>query len=418
MPLYVKNGVTLPSVASDDSTSFRLRVSNKDYVLVRIAPAGQPIATAEPIVMNHGTDNDNWWVNINLAPGTYEYMYEIENGKMIHDPWGRQIGQNGTKFTVGPEGLTDDNYSWRDGSYQRPPMNKLVLYELNVTEFAGGYTGLGPGQIRWSHMIDLLPYLDSLGINGIELMPVTDYGNIGTSGFSWGYDVNSYFALEPSFGAPKNFKEFVDSAHARGIAVLMDMVFNHLTESSTLWQMQMNEAQNPYFKLHSDMRPNEDGLQFFKDMDHWTSETQELVYSSIKMWIDEYHIDGFRYDYTQGIGWSRFDTTKGILGWANRIAREYNNSIYQIAEHLPESPALIHYSGLNGGWHDSFRDEVFDIARNQSYTLTDIENYIIGLSAYGSNDTPYTPSSYADRTGPVNATSNHDEQGLFFEMVT
>ncbi|MBI5216398.1 MAG: T9SS type A sorting domain-containing protein [Ignavibacteriae bacterium] len=420
VPIYAKKGVTLPSPASNDSTSFWVEVpTSKDYVLLKVVQSGQSIETATPLLMRRTPSPYGWWMNVKLDSGTYEYIYEIEPAQRIPDPYGRQVSNNGlTKFTVGPSGLTYDDYQWQDDGYNRPPLNKLIMYELNVTEFAGGYYNLSPGQVKWFRMRNLLSYLDSLGVNAIELMPVMDYGNIGTSGFSWGYDLNSYFALEPSFGTPRDFKEFVDSAHGRGIAVILDVVYNHLNETSALWQMNPNEASNPYFKLINDKRPNEDELQFFKDMDHWTQETQDLVYAAQKMWIDEYHIDGFRYDYTQGIGWSRFDTTKGILGWANKIAREYNNSIYQIAEHLPESPALIYYSGLNGGWHDSFRDEVFKhVVPNQQPSLSTVENLILGLGAYSSNDTPGSPTSYADRTGPVNATSNHDEQSLFYEMV-
>ncbi|TAK59205.1 MAG: T9SS type A sorting domain-containing protein [Bacteroidetes bacterium] len=420
VPGYAKKGVNLPSVAIGDSVLFYIEVpTSKSYVLVRVAPPGQSLETVTPVVMRKHTGNAGWWIKTKLDSGTYNYVYELEGGQRITDPYSRNITAEGySTFSIGPAGLTDDDYVWNDGTFQRSPMNKLVLYELNVNEFAGGYFDLDPGDVKWSHMINLLPYFDSLGINGIELMPVTDYSGIGASGFSWGYDVNSYLALEPSFGTPGEFKEFVDSAHGRGIAVIMDMVFNHLTEGSTLWLMQPSESSNPYFKLLSDKRPNEDDLGFFKDIDHWTTETQDLVYTALKLWIDDYHIDGFRYDFTQGIGWNRFDTTKGILGWANKIRKDYNNSIYQIAEHLPESPALIYYSGLTGGWHDSFRDKVFDLARNASVSLTDVENLIIGLNAFGSNDTPSVPSVYANRTEPVNACSNHDEQGLLFEMMT
>ncbi|HXG00278.1 MAG TPA: alpha-amylase family glycosyl hydrolase, partial [Bacteroidota bacterium] len=301
--------------------------------------------------------------------------------------------------------------------YQRPPLNKLVIYELHVGEFAGGYYGLGGGQAGFTHLTTLLPYLDSLGINAVELMPITDYGLVGRSGHSWGYDINSFFALEPAYGTPREFKAFVDSAHARGIAVILDVVFNHLNDTGPLWQMQPDTS-SPYFKDCNDRRFNEDDLCFFRDLDHWTPETQELVYTALKMWIDEYRIDGFRYDYTQGIGWNVNEPTKGILGWANRIHQEYQGQIYQIAEHLPESPALVYYSGITGGWHDSFHDELFDEARYRNRTLQRIEDLVIDLGAYPGNDIPSSPGRYADRTEPINHTNNHDEQSVLYEMIT
>jgi 1,4-alpha-glucan branching enzyme len=421
MPTYAKNGVTLPSVASHDSTTFRLRVTGKDYVLIRLDTVGRSLSSVPPIVMRHATNNTDWWMNVKLAPGTYEYVYEIENGKQIYDPWGRQNGTYGSRFTVGPEGLTADNYVWQNTSFQRPPMNKLFLYEMNLMEVVGGYTGKSPAQINFTDLIPLLGHYQALGVNGIELMPITDYGAIGASGFSWGYDISSFLSLEPQLGSPADFKTLVDSAHGRGIAILLDVVYNHLNDPSPLWQMQPDEAANPYFKLCTDLRPNEDGLCYFKDVDHWAPETQELIYTALKMWIDDYKVDGFRYDYTQGIGWSRYDTTHGILGWANHINRDYNGAIYQIAEHLPESPALLYYSGLTSDWHDSFHDEVFALTNQTNIpNLTNIENFVLDLQGYYfyNNDTPSVPSVYANRTEPVNMTVNHDEQSLVYEMTT
>ncbi|MCI0707150.1 MAG: T9SS type A sorting domain-containing protein [Ignavibacteriae bacterium] len=419
MPAYAKHGVTLPSEASGDSATFRLRLSGQGVVFLYIAPSGQSPATADPIAMRKDAlTSDNWWTNVALDAGTYEYQYGLES-KLVHDPWGREVGQYGTKFTVGAAGLTADDYVWQSTEYERPQLNKVVIYELNVGEFAGGYYNkTSSNQGTFLELASLMGHFDSLGVNAIELMPVNDYGSIGKSGHSWGYDLNSYFALEPGYGTPRNFKALVDSAHSHGIAVIVDVVFNHLNETSALWQMQPSEAENPYFKTLTPLHYNEDGLGFFKDMDHWTPETQELVYESLKMWIDEYKVDGFRYDFTQGIGWKTSDTTVGILGWANRIHNEYGGQVYQIAEHLPESPALIYYSGLTSGWHDSFRDEVFDEARFRNTSLTEFENLVLGLSAYGSNDTPSSPSSYGTRIEPVNANVNHDEQSLIYEMQT
>ncbi|MFN0157722.1 MAG: alpha-amylase family glycosyl hydrolase [Bacteroidota bacterium] len=417
LPGYAQHGVTLPSVTSNDSTTFRLRVGGSSFVILRIAPAGQPVANAPATFMRKNTSSDDWWMNVKLTPGTYEYQYQTSSGTMINDPWGRYSGTYGSRFTVGPEGLTADDYVWQTTNYQRPPLNKLVVYEMHVGEFAGGYYGMPAGQAGFPELATLLPYLDSLGVNAIELMPINDYGLIGLSGHSWGYDLSHYFAIEPAFGTPREFKALVDSAHARGIAVILDVVFNHLNDPSPLWQMQPNEATNPYFKLCNDLRYNEDQLCFFRDIDHWTVETQEMIFESLKMWIEEYRVDGFRYDYTQGIGWNIAEPTVGILGWSNRVAQEYNGEVYQIAEHLPESPALVYHSGITGGWHDSFRDEIFDEARFRNTPLLDFDNLILDLGAYGSNDTPALPNRYADRTEPVNANVTHDEQSLIYEMT-
>jgi 1,4-alpha-glucan branching enzyme len=420
MPSWVQHGVTLPSALSGDSTTFRIRVPGKDIVFLHVVPVGQNPTLSPGIPMYRSPGGDNWWVNVNLAAGgMYEYIYELNaDGTRIFDPWGRWNGTFGSRFSLGPEGLSADNYQWTSTEYQRPPSDRLVIYETNIKEFVGGFRGVPAAQATFSDMAGLMWYFDSLGVNALEFMPVNDYGGIGQTGFSWGYDINSYFALEPGLGSPAEFKALVDSAHAHGIAIIVDAVYNHMTESGPLWRMQPAEAANPYFKLCAELRPNEDNLCFFKDMDHWASETQEIVYASIKMFIDEYRVDGFRYDFTQGVGWTVNDTTKGILGWANRIDREYGGAIYQIAEHLPESPALVALGGPTGGWHDSFRDKVFDEARFKNVPLADFNNLVLDLGAFQSNDVPATPNRYGNRTEPVNANVTHDEQSLIYEMTT
>ncbi|MDA0986830.1 MAG: alpha-amylase family glycosyl hydrolase [Bacteroidetes bacterium] len=416
LPIYAKHGVTLPTTQSNDSTTFRIRVGGKKYVVLKIANIGSDPATANSILMNRDPNTHNWWVNLKLPVGDYEYIYEFDDGRQIPDPWGKISGTKGTIFSTTAEGLTADNYNWKNKNFVRPTLDKLIIYELNISEFAGGYFGKSAGQATYQDMIKLLPYFDSLGVNAIELMPINDFSNLGKSGFSWGYDISSYFALEPQYGTPKDFKMFVDSAHSHGISIIIDAVYNHLTDASALWRMQPNGESNPYFKLKTDLRYNEDQLFFFEDLDHWNDETQELVYASIKMWIDDYKVDGFRYDFTQGIGWNINEPTKGILGWINKIANEYQNSIYQIVEHLPESPALVYYSGATSGWHDSFIDKIF-AERLEQVSLTDFENLIIGLGAFSGNDTPSQPSSYSSRTEPVNATVNHDEVSILSEMM-
>ncbi|GAB4328182.1 MAG: hypothetical protein Kow0037_02310 [Calditrichia bacterium] len=418
LPPYAKHGVTLPSAISNDSTTFCLMVSGTNNVLLRVAPAGQPVASATPMLMRKDPNSDYWWINVDLPAGTYEYLYQTDSGQLIYDPWGRWNGEYGSRFTIGPAGLTADDYVWKVNNFQRPPLNKLVIYELHVGEFAGGYYGLGAGEAGFSHLATMMDYFDSLGVNALELMPINDYGVVGKSGHSWGYDINSYFALEPAYGTPYEFKALVDSAHAHGISIIVDVVFNHMNDTGPLWAMQPDYSLNPYFKPISQLNFNEDGLAFFRDIDHWAPETQELIYNVLKMWIDEYRVDGFRYDYTQGIGWDVNNPNVGILGWANRIDQEYNGEIYQIAEHLPESPALIYHSGITSGWHDSYHDEIFDEARFQNTPLVNFENLIMGLGAYPGNDWPATPGVYQSRTEPVNANITHDEQSLIFEMIT
>jgi 1,4-alpha-glucan branching enzyme len=414
LPSYAQHGVTLPSSLSGDSTTFRLRVPGKDYVLLHVTPAGENPSAAAPIVMRKDTDNVNWWTNVKLVSGTYEYVYEIENNRMIYDPFGRWTGDYGSRFVVGSEGLTADNYVWQSTNYKMPPLNRLVIYELHIGEYAGGFFNKTGGQGTFQDLIETLPHLDSLGINAIELMPVFDYGLLGKSGHGWGYDPSSYFALEPTYGTPTDFKSLIDAAHQRNIAVIMDVVYNHMNDPSALWQMLPDETKNPYFKPHGTRRTNEQDDGLMRDLDHWSDYVQELVYTSMKMFIDQYHIDGFRLDYTTRIGWSMYDSTKGFIGWVNRIAIEYPK-VYIIAEHLPENPALFTYSHLKSSWHGAAYWTIFG-ERMGNQSLDDIENNVVEWGAQLTGESPSTPNKYSKRTQPVNYTGNHDQTSIIYEM--
>jgi 1,4-alpha-glucan branching enzyme len=415
-PAYIQQGTNLPSVASGDSASFRIDVTGVNLMLMRIAPAGQSLQSVTPVAMNTTPDGSSWWLNMKLTAGTYDYQYQLDNGQLIYDPFGRIDGVNGTEFTVGPAGLSADNYSWHDQSYQRPPLNRLVIEEMHLGEVVGGYYGRPAASANFKDLIPILAHYDSLGVNAIELMPITDFGSVGNSGFSWGYDVNSQFALEPNYGTPADFKTLVDSAHGRGIAIIMDVVFGDMTGAAPLYLMNPDVTSNPYFHANSVTEPNEDTDDIFNVMNHFTPQTQTVVYSALKLWIDQYHVDGFRYDHTKGIGWALNQPQYGVLGWAHKIDSAYNHTVYQIAEHLPESPALIHYSGLTSSWHGAFRQTIATDASGGNAQLSSYDAYVVGLGTYPSPDTPAAPAAYSSRTQPVNCIVDHDELSPVFDM--
>ncbi|MCT8341018.1 alpha-amylase family glycosyl hydrolase [Flavobacteriaceae bacterium TK19130] len=206
-------------------------------------------------------------------------------------------------------------------------------------------------------LIDRLEYLDNLVVNAIELMPVSEFdGNI-----SWGYNPSFHMALDKYYGNKNSFKAFVDACHERGIAVILDVVYNHAT------------GQNPYFRIYNDCNgcyggqataenpifnvedPNST-FSFFNDIDHESVETQYYVDRLNKFWLEEYNIDGYRFDFTKG-----FTNTPGDGGAydASRIAllqrmydeiRSVDPSAYVILEHFApneEETELIEYQATS-----------------------------------------------------------------------
>ena len=210
-------------------------------------------------------------------------------------------------------------YSWQNDDFRITDKNDLVIYELLFRDFSES------GDI--SGAMEHLDYLENLGINAIELMPVQEFdGND-----SWGYAPNSYFALDKAYGTRNMYKQFIDECHARGIAVIVDVVYNHLTGSSTLAKLYWNSTtdqtadNNPWFNVTA---PHP--FSVYHDLRHDNAFVQDYVKRSLEYLLEEYHVDGFRFDLTKGF--TQNDQGDASLYNSERIGylTEYYNHIQSV----------------------------------------------------------------------------------------
>jgi glycosidase len=257
-------------------------------------------------------DSLRFWVEINnLIPGKeYIFQYYVDGKIKVGDPYADKISdpnndsyisnitypdliQYPTGKTTGIATVLQTNqvpYSWEVDDFTPASTTDLVIYELLVRDFTSKHSYLG--------IIDSLDYLDSLGINAIELMPVNEFeGNL-----SWGYNPSFYFAPDKYYGPKNDLKRFVDECHKRGIAVLLDLVLNHTCNSSPMVQMYFDGTNptpgNPWYNVHSNFA-NPDA-QWGNDFNHESPYTQAFVDSVNSYWMKEYKVDGFRFDFTKG----------------------------------------------------------------------------------------------------------------------
>ncbi|MDQ6528201.1 alpha-amylase family glycosyl hydrolase [Flavobacterium sp. LHD-85] len=200
------------------------------------------------------------------------------------------VGQN-FEVTVLKTGQTP--YNWQVTNFEKPEKEKLVVYEVLVRDFdvARSYQSL----------IDKIDYFKNLKINAIELMPVMEFeGNE-----SWGYNTSFHMALDKFYGTSDKLKEFIDLCHQNGIAVILDVALNHAFGRNPMVRMWMNDpdgdgfgsptAENPYFNTVA-----KHSYSVGEDFNHQSLKTQYYVNRVIKQWIEEYKIDGFRWDLTKG----------------------------------------------------------------------------------------------------------------------
>ena len=202
--------------------------------------------------MTNSTDGTRWWIQVdNLNPAAeYAYEYLIDGKIKVADPYSNKVLDSANdKYiptSVYPNikaypsgkgnGIVSDiqysapAYTWKTASFTRPSPKNLVVYELLVRDFVGTHS--------YQTLKDTLSYLVNLGVNAIELLPVNEFeGND-----SWGYNSNFMFALDKYYGTPNDYKAFVDACHAKGIAVIQDIVLEDQFGSSPMVQMYWNAA--------------------------------------------------------------------------------------------------------------------------------------------------------------------------------
>jgi 1,4-alpha-glucan branching enzyme len=280
--------------------------------------------------MNRTPDGMYFWKTITgLTPGVeYAYQYYIDTELRLADPYTHKVLDpwndhwipefNYANLKPYPQGKTtgivsvlqtaQPEYQWEVTDFILTDVRDLVIYELHIRDF------VETDAIK--SVMEKLDYLQDLGVNAIELMPVNEFeGND-----SWGYNPSFYFATDKAYGTINDYKEFIDECHKRGMAVILDIVLNHSFSQSPLVQMYFNPAageygevtpENPWYNVFS---PNPTWSWGF-DFDHESIYTQEFMDRVNTFWLTEFNVDGFRFDFTKG-----FTNTPGE-GWDYDAAR-------------------------------------------------------------------------------------------------
>jgi len=272
---------------------------------------------------------------IAAGPGA-RYQFRINGGDRLYpDPASRfqPEGPHGPSEIVEPS-----SFSWSDASWAGASMQGQVVYELHV----GTFTRAG----TWASAAREVPELARIGITMIEAMPVAEFDGR----FGWGYDGVDLFAPSHLYGRPDDFRRFVDVAHQHGVAVILDVVYNHLGPSGNY----LRAFSSAYF---TDAYDNEWGDAInFDGAD--CGPVREFVIANAGYWIDEFHLDGLRLDATQQIFDSSADHILAAIGRQARAAAR-QRSIVLIAENEPQDTRLVRPTaqggyGLDGLWNDDF----------------------------------------------------------------
>ncbi len=420
LPDGVINGI---NYIDNSTVTLALFAPNKDFVYV-IGDFNN-WETSSDFFMKRTPDNKTYWITLTGLNANVEYGFQyLVNGTLpLADPYAEKILEkedgeidsntypNLKKY---PNGKTDGSVSvfeitkakhqWTATEYQRPDKQKAVIYELLMRDFLHSH--------NYQTLTDTLDYLQRLGINAIELMPINEFEH----NHSWGYNPSYYFAPDKYYGTENALKQFIDEAHKRNIAVVLDVVYNHTFGRSPFVRLYADGNYGPpssenYWLNQTATHPFSVGYDF----NHESTYTRELIKRALHHWITEYKVDGFRFDLSKGFTQKNSGGNVGLWGQKDdsRIAilkdyYDYTKSIdpdlYFILEHFAdnsEETILANYGMMLWG------------KMNNSYA----QSAMGWIEDNSSLDWGYYKNRGWNQPNLVTYMESHDEQWLMFKNL-
>ncbi len=412
-PGVVLFGLLLPWVSAVDGNRLYLKIIHEqDQFLQQIQPL--------EFELSHSTDpiyGDYWSVELNIAnhpplhpqsawgsPGRYVYRYCLSNPNAsgpidwIIDPFAREFGVG--KLSAFTWGYQPYVWSPNELTWKTPALDDLIIYELMINEFGGDI----------ERAIGLLGYLADLGVNCLEVMPVSNVANV----VDWGFLPIGYFGVDERFGKRYDMQRFIDAAHQRGLSVIIDSVYGHTSDSFPY--------QYVYDRLAYDENPFMGPFAkdyFGKSTDFRRAFTRDFFYTVNYHWLECYHVDGFRYDcvpnYYDGprgdgyaaLVYETYQLVKAHTAEPSPWQRFFTDGgihLIQCAEQLEGPRDILEKTYSTCTWQNDTLDAAQGLATQGSDRLTDL-GFRLGLMDYPASVT------VNDETLPKSALQyieNHD----------
>ncbi|MDU3821143.1 MAG: alpha-amylase family glycosyl hydrolase [Cutibacterium granulosum] len=346
-------------------------------------------------------DNGYWYGQVAGAKVGEEYRFVLVNGEQVIsriDPYARHVTSS-----IGNAIITDpDAYDWEDDDFTAPTLNEMVIYEMHV----GTFFDKDPDDDKPATLDTIeekLDHLVHLGVNAIELMPLMEFAG----DYSWGYNPAHIFAVESAYGGPEKLRDLVKVCHRHGLAVIIDVVYNHFGPSDLdLWQFD-GWSEN-----------GKGGIYFYNDWksstpwgdtrpDYGRGEVREFIRDNAMMWLEEFHADGLRYDmtpYMRSVDADEMNIPDGwsLTHWINTEIRERFPRAITIAEDLHGEPKVVSTADDGAAFH----------AQWDNHFVHPIRAAVIAASDEARNMDAVHDAvefSYGDAFSRVIYTESHDE---------
>ncbi len=339
-----------------------------------------------------------------VRPGS-RYFVRMEDWDRYPDPASRFQPEG----VFGPSEVVDTQFAWKDHKWRGLPLEDYILYELHVGTFspAGTFSGVG----------ERLDYLKELGVTAIELMPVSQFAGER----NWGYDGVFPFAVQNSYGGPNELKAFVNRCHQNGLAVVLDVVYNHLGPEGNILR-----KFGPYF---TDIYQTPWGSALNLD-GPYSDEVRELFIQNARQWVDEFHIDALRLDALQTLlDRSPRPFLQELSEQVHGIGEAQGRQIYLMAESDQNDSTLLRPKAVKGmeldaHWNDDFHHalHVLLTKENNGYyqdfgELVDLEKSFREAYVYSGNYSPFRKRRHGTDVSDLSpsrfivCSQNHDQIG-------
>lgn len=416
-----------PVKNADGSVTFCLGAPEKQSVI--LVGEWNDYEISNDYVMNYTDVNGMryFWTTVKGLENDkmYGYYFLVDGNKSVGDPYARlvldpwndkylltDVYPGLPEYPIGkvsdvPLAIYQGNindYDWQVTDFKGVPASDLIIYELLFRDFTGT-EGKADGNGTVRKAIEKIPYLKTLGVNAIELLPIMEFnGNI-----SWGYNPNFYFAPDKAYGTPDDYKEFIDVCHQNGMAVILDMVFNQ-SDGLHPWYQMYPVGSNPFYNMNA---PH--AYSVLNDWNQGFPMVQEQWVDVLRYWMEEYKFDGFRFDLVKGLGDNDSYANSGDSGTnaynASRVARM--RELQKVVESVNPNAYFIN-ENLAGAKEEN------EMAETGQLNWANINGagcqFAMGYNSNSNLNRMYAPNDSRTWGSTVSYLESHDEERLAYKQ--
>ncbi|MCM1077335.1 MAG: alpha-amylase family glycosyl hydrolase [Bacteroides sp.] len=423
---------------ADGSVTFCLAAPGKTNVVMM--GSWNDYTPAPEYVMNYQDYEDSryFWLTLdNIEKGKdYIYYYNVDGAVNVGDPYARLVLDGSNDIYISPSVFPDlpaypstrisgvplavfnterDAYDWQVTDFKGVPQSDLIIYELLIRDFTGTEgKALGDGTVKGA--TEKLDYIKSLGVNAIELLPIMEFAGNN----SWGYNTNFYMAPDKAYGTPDDYRAFIDGAHERGMAVILDIVFNQ-SDGGHPWFDMVRRNITPFY--------NGSAPHAYSVLNDWNQDSelvQQQWRDALDYWMTAYKVDGFRFDLVKGLGNNDsygntyYPETNTWGDPSDNNTNRFNASRVARMKALRESMMLTNPDAYFINENLAGAEEENDMARDGEINWANVNgsarNYVTG-----SGDTSlsrfYAPQDSRLWGSTVSYAESHDEERLAYNAT-